>query len=117
MQVVYNSAEIGPRNIKDLIEELGYTAELITADNLSAGMDERAREIRFWKRKFWMGFVFSLPVFMIAMIFEHTPKTKDALNSNVGGFTAGEIVKWVLTTPVLVRPLPRFKGTCSTCFC
>lgn len=101
-QVVYNAAEIGPRKIKTLIEDLGYTAELVAADNLSAGLDERGREVSFWKRKFWIGFVFSLPVFLLAMVFEHTPRTKEGLETNVGGFTVGVIVKWVLTTPVLV---------------
>ena len=102
---MYDSQVIGPRKIKTLIEDLGYTAELVTEDNLSSGMDERSREIKFWKRKFWIGFVFSLPVFLIAMIFEHTPGTKEGLNTNVGGLTVGILVKWVLTTPVLVSLL------------
>ena len=102
---MYDSAQIGPRKIISLIEDLGYTADLVAADNLSAGLDERSREIRFWKRKFWIGFVFSLPVFLLAMVFEHTPRTKEGLDTNVGGFTVGIIVKWVLTTPVLARSL------------
>lgn len=103
--------------MKELIEDLGHTAELTTANNISAGMDERVREIRFWNRKFWTGFIFSLPVFMIAMIFEHTPKTRDGLNHNIGGFTVGEVVKWILTTPVLVRlEPPCFNCHSRTCF-
>lgn len=99
---MYDSQIIGARNIITLIEDLGYTAELVKEDNLSSGMDERSREIKFWKRKFWIGFVFSLPVFLLAMIFEHTPGTKQGLDKDVGGLTIGIIVKWILTTPVLV---------------
>ena len=99
---------IGPRKVKNLIEDLGYTADLVTQDNLSSGMDERSREIKFWKRKFWIGFIFSLPVFLLAMIFEHTPRTKQGLDTDVGGLTVGIIVKWILTTPVLVS-LENFK--------
>ena len=99
---MYNPQLIGPRKVKTLIEDLGYTADLVTEDNLSSGMNERTKEINFWKRKFWIGFIFSLPVFLLAMVFEHTPGTKQGLDTDVGGLTVGIIVKWILTTPVLV---------------
>jgi hypothetical protein len=83
---------------------MGYTAELITRDNhLSDGMDQRVKDVRFWWRKFWLAFVLSLPVFLLAMVFGMISDTKRGLDTHVGGFTVGELVKWALTTPVQVK--------------
>ena len=105
LQVHFDANVTGPRAIIKEICDMGYTADLITQDSLSAGMDERTKETRFWRRKFWLAFVFSLPVFLLAMVFGMIPATKRGLNTHVGGFTVGELVKWALTTPVQVRVL------------
>ena len=65
-------------------------------------MEERNREIAFWRHKFLLGLIFTLPVFLLAMVFEYIPVVKDGLETEVSGFTAGELTKLVLTTPVVV---------------
>jgi Cu+-exporting ATPase len=102
MQVEYDPAEVGPRDIISLVRELGYEAGLLESDDMSAGMQEREREKRFWLRMVMMSLVFSVPVFLLAMVFSYLPRVKEGLNTNVGGFTVNELVQWVLTTPVQV---------------
>ena len=111
----YDPAALGPRDILKAIEDLGYTAKLLENDVLQDGMDERSKEIRFWRRKFWLGFVFSLPVFLLAMVFGYIPDTKHGLDTEIDGFTVGELVKWALTTPVLVGHRSSHTSICSNC--
>lgn len=73
---------------------------------MSAGMEERRREKRFWAIKFGVACIFSVPVFLVAMVLMYIPGVKQGLDSTVGGFTWGELVKWILTTPVQVGCLP-----------
>lgn len=102
LQVQYDATVTGPRSIIKKICDIGYTAKIVTRDNQN-GMDQRVKEMQFWQRKFWLAFVFSLPVFLLAMVFGMIPATKHGLDTHVGGFTVGELVKGVLTTPVQVR--------------
>jgi len=99
-EVHYVTTVTGPRSIIKKICDLGYTAKIVTQDNQRNGMDQRVKEMQFWQRKFWLAFVFSLPVFLLAMVFGMIPATKHGLDTHVGGFTVGELVKWALTTPV-----------------
>ena len=46
--------------------------------------------------------LFSVPVFFLAMVFSYIPHVKEGLSTNVAGFTANELVQWILTTPVQV---------------
>lgn len=102
MQVEYDSALVGGRDIIAAIQTMGYSAKLLEASSLSAGMEIRERERRMWKRMVLAATAFSLPVFLLAMVFSYIPHAKDELNTNVGGFTVNEITQWVLTTPVQV---------------
>ena len=66
-------------------------------------MKERAREQRFWLVKFVAALVFSVPVFLLAMVFQNIPATNAPLETNAGGFTAVSLTKWTLVTPVQVH--------------
>ena len=105
IQVEYDSAMIGVRDVLGAVTSLGYEAELLQNDELSAGMGEREKEKRFWRRKVLWSLAFSVPVFLLAMVFSYLPRVKDGLNTSVGGFTVNELVQWILTTPVQVRGL------------
>ena len=105
MQVEYDSAVIGVRDVLGAVTSLGYEAALLQNDELSAGMGEREKEKRFWRRKVLWSLAFSVPVFLLAMVFSYLPRVKDGLNTSVAGFTVNELVQWILTTPVQVRRL------------
>ena len=103
VQVQYDSALVGARDIIGVVSGLGYEADLLQNDKLSAGMGERERERLFWRHKVAWSLVFSVPVFLLAMVLAYLPGVKEGLNTNVGGFTVNELVQWILTTPVQVR--------------
>ncbi|CAK0783009.1 hypothetical protein CVIRNUC_006204 [Coccomyxa viridis] len=99
-EVEYDSAVIGVRDVLGAVTSLGYEAALLQNDELSAGMGEREKEKRFWRRKVLWSLAFSVPVFLLAMVFSYLPRVKDGLNTSVAGFTVNELVQWILTTPV-----------------
>lgn len=103
-QVHYDTLVLGPRDILTAIQELGYTVQLAeeAANTLSEGAAVRQKEIRFWRRKFWAGFVLSVPIVLLTMVFQMIPATEKGLEASLQGFTAGELAKWALSTPVLV---------------
>ncbi|CAL5220469.1 g2492 [Coccomyxa viridis] len=99
-EVQYDSALVGARDIIGVVTGLGYEASLLQNDELSAGMSEREKEKRFWRQKVIWSLLFSVPVFLLAMVFSYLPHVKEGLNTSVGGFTVNELVQWILTTPV-----------------
>lgn len=110
VQVQYDSAMVGARDIIAVVYGLGYEAALLQNDELSAGMGEREKEKQFWRQKVIWSLLFSVPVFLLAMVFTYLPRVKEGLDTSVGGFTVNELVQWILTTPVQVRlPLMWFE--------
>lgn len=71
-RVHYDTLVLGPRDILRAIQELGYTVQLAeeAANTLSEGAAVRQKEIRFWRRKFWAGFVLSVPIVLLTMVFK-----------------------------------------------
>ena len=68
-------------------------------------MGEREKEKQFWRRKVLCSLAFSVPVFLLAMVFGNIGgPVRHGLNTDVGGFTVNELVQWILTTPVQVWP-------------
>ncbi len=104
-QIQYDSAMVGARDIIGVVSGLGYGANLLQNDELSAGMGERKREKLFWRHKVAWSLVFSVPVFLLAMVLAYLPGVKEGLNTSVAGFTVNELVQWILTTPVQVYSL------------
>ena len=115
VQVQYDSALVGARDIIAVVCGLGYEASLLQNDELSAGMGEREKEKRFWRQKVIWSLLFSVPVFLLAMVFAYLPRVKEGLNTSVGGFTVNELVQWILTTPVQVQH--SFGSACTGHIC
>ena len=115
MQVQYDSALVGARDIIAVVCGLGYEASLLQNDELSAGMGEREKEKRFWRQKVIWSLLFSVPVFLLAMVFAYLPRVKEGLNTSVGGFTVNELVQWILTTPVQVQH--SYESACTGHIC
>ncbi|KAK9806592.1 hypothetical protein WJX73_005689 [Symbiochloris irregularis] len=99
-EIHFDSTRMGARDIMASISDLGFEALLASDDNLEMGMQERQREKRFWAIKFGVACIFSIPVFFLSMVFGNIGYFKSGLDTSVGGFTWGELVKWALTTPV-----------------
>ena len=73
VQVQFDSALVGARDIIGVVTGLGYEASLLQNDELSAGMSEREKEKRFWRQKVVWSLLFSVPVFLLAMVFSYLP--------------------------------------------
>ena len=59
-QAIYDPALVGARDLVEAVRGLGFSVSLVPADDLASGMAERARERRFWRRKFVAALVFSV---------------------------------------------------------
>jgi len=55
LQVEFDSAVVGARDVLGVVRGMGYGATLLQADELSAGMGEREKEKRFWRAKVLTG--------------------------------------------------------------
>ena len=68
-QVVYLPEQVGPPDLVEAIEKVGYSAAEAVPDLLedSEGAARQA-EIHAQSRKFWIGVSFSLPLFLLSML-------------------------------------------------
>ncbi|KAI8377082.1 hypothetical protein EDC96DRAFT_250907 [Choanephora cucurbitarum] len=102
--VSYNQLEIGPREIVEKIESLGFSAlvsdksKIVQLESLS-----KIREIKQWRRGLWHSFIFAFPVFIIAMILPEFGWGRHLLNTPtyiVPGLYLFDVIQLVLATPV-----------------
>ncbi|CAD6197415.1 unnamed protein product [Caenorhabditis auriculariae] len=73
--VEFSPSLIGPRDIIQVIEGLGYTAELATRDDQMRRLDH-SEEVAKWRMTFLISLICGLPVMIIMIIFHwilHTP--------------------------------------------
>lgn len=102
LSVSYKSDTIGPRNFIQVIESTGsgqFKATLFPEGN--GKQSHRQEEIEYCRRSFLWSLVFTIPVFLTSMVFMYIPGLKDGLDINVVNMLSiGEILRWVLSTPV-----------------
>ena len=110
-KVAYDESRTSPRVIVSAVRQLGYGAEQQHASAGGAGHSLRAasEEARTWKRQFVGSLVFTLPIFIIAIVLPHTP-AKHALEANAtfvvppfvnnDALSVRVLLLFLLTTPV-----------------
>jgi P-type Cu+ transporter len=98
--VKYDPDRLGPRVLLQAVTEAGYEARLAPADPSADGSLLREKEKKFWRTKFLLSLAFSIPLFIINMIFMNIDKIDMALETTSSGFTVGNIVSFALATPV-----------------
>uniref|UniRef100_A0A8D0H821 Copper-transporting ATPase 1 n=1 Tax=Sphenodon punctatus TaxID=8508 RepID=A0A8D0H821_SPHPU len=59
--VKYDPEIVGPRDIIQVIEDLGFNTSLVKKDRSASHLDQR-QEIRQWKRSFLVSLIFCIPV-------------------------------------------------------
>nr|CAD1835131.1 unnamed protein product [Ananas comosus var. bracteatus] len=97
--ISYNSDQAGPRNFIEVIESAGFRASIYP----EAGGREMLRneEIKQYYHSFFWSLVFTIPVFLISMVFMYIPGIKNVLDKKiVHMLTVGELLRWILSTPV-----------------
>ncbi|GAA6012476.1 hypothetical protein JCM11491_004343 [Sporobolomyces phaffii] len=93
----------GPRDVVDLIEEVGFDATLASDENNAMQLQSLARtkEIQEWRNAFLRSFSFGLPVFLLSMVFPMVPFLRPLVNfALVPGIHLGDVVCCILTIPV-----------------
>ncbi|KAK3226989.1 hypothetical protein Dsin_006851 [Dipteronia sinensis] len=92
----------GPRNFIKVIESTGvghFKARIF----FEGGRRENHKkgEIHQYFRSYLWSLIFTIPVFLSSMVFMYVPVIKHGLDTKVVNMlTIGEIIRWVLSTPV-----------------
>ncbi|XP_060207090.1 probable copper-transporting ATPase HMA5 [Lycium barbarum] len=102
LSVSYQSDTIGPRKFIQVIESTGSGRFKATLFSEGDGkQSHRHEEIEYCRRSFLWSLVFTIPVFLTSMVFMYIPGLKDGLDIKVVNMLSiGEILRWVLSTPV-----------------
>ena len=92
----------GPRNFINMIEQTGsrqFKAKIYPEGGRRD--THRQEEIKQYYRSFLWSLVFTVPVFLTSMILMYIPGVKLGIETKViNMLTVGEILRWVLSTPV-----------------
>ncbi|CAI9578482.1 unnamed protein product [Staurois parvus] len=83
-QVKFDPEVVGPRDIIQVIEGIGFRASLPKRDPRAHNLDHR-QEIKQWRSSFLCSLFFGIPVIgiMIYMLFTHNGKKPSALDTNI----------------------------------
>ncbi|KAK0586396.1 hypothetical protein LWI29_006270 [Acer saccharum] len=99
----YKSDMTGPRNFIRVIESTGsgrFKARIFPEGG--GGRESfKQEEIKQYYRSFMWSLIFTIPVFLTSMVFMYIPGIKHGLDTKVVNMlTIGELIRWVLSTPV-----------------
>ncbi|KFK40512.1 hypothetical protein AALP_AA2G005400 [Arabis alpina] len=106
ISVLYKPDVTGPRDFIRVIESTvfghsGHIKATIFSDGGVGRESQKQGEIKQYYKSFLWSLVFTVPVFLTAMVFMYIPGIKDLLMFKViNMLTIGEIIRWVLATPV-----------------
>ncbi|KAI0287670.1 hypothetical protein BC826DRAFT_1108263 [Russula brevipes] len=101
VKVSFDRGLIGPREMVERVEELGFDA--ILSDQQDATLQHsltRTKEIQEWRLRFQWSVAFALPVFLIGMVAPHIPFLRDICHFNImPGIPLCHLVIAIITTP------------------
>ncbi|KAL6986226.1 putative copper-transporting ATPase hma5 [Sarracenia purpurea var. burkii] len=100
----YKSDSTGPRDFIRVIESTGsgrFKAMIFPGGGGGGRQSHRQEEIKQYYRSFLWSLVFTIPVFLTSMVFMYIPGLKRGMEAKVVNMlSAGEFLRWVLSTPV-----------------
>ncbi|KAG8659222.1 probable copper-transporting ATPase HMA5 isoform X2 [Manihot esculenta] len=101
--ISYKPEMTGPRNFIKVIQSIGAgrLKAMIFPEGSGGRESHRREEIKQYYRSFLWSLVFTIPVFLISMVFMYIPVIEHRLETKiVNMLTTGAILRWVLSTPV-----------------
>lgn len=102
-RVEFERTLIGPRNLVERVEELGFDA-ILTSDEGDATQLQsltRSKEIKAWRDRFRLSAIFAFPVFFLSMIAPMIPFLRPFIHLKiVRGVLLGDVICLFLTIPV-----------------
>lgn len=97
----YSSNQIGPRDLIETIESLNGPNSFKVSIFPEEGVSKKGNEVKNYFRSFLWSLVFTIPVFLTAMVFMHIPAIKSILETKVVNMlNIGQLLRWILSTPV-----------------
>lgn len=93
----------GPRDIVDLISDIGFDATLSSDENNLTQLNSLARtkEIQDWRHSFYKSLWLAVPVFFLSMVFPMVPILSSIVDFRIHqGIYLGDLVCLILTIPV-----------------
>lgn len=102
VSVAYKPDQTGPRNFIQTIESIGsrrFKARIFPG---GGGREpHKKEEIKQYYISFLWSLVFTIPIFLTSMVFMYIPYLKHGLDAKVVNMlTIGELLRWILATPV-----------------
>ena len=104
-KVKFNSSKLGPRDVVEMINKLGFTASLYTSADKKNYLDH-SEEIRKWRSSFLVSLLFGLPCMIIMIYFMVLMSMDDHKHSDgccfldIAGLSLENTLLFLLSTPV-----------------
>ena len=100
MQIWYDAQATGPRSFVNAIHDAGFEASVLTGGGDSSKEDNHAGELAKWRHQLIYASLFTVPVFLLAMVLPMVPWFNQILKTSFGVAPLDVVLKWALTTPV-----------------
>ncbi|KAG0584573.1 hypothetical protein KC19_3G219000 [Ceratodon purpureus] len=98
--VSYDPEKTGPRTFIESIEQSGAFKAKLEAPT-GQGSHDRSLEIQHHKNYFLWSLVFTIPVFLLSMVFMYIPGMMEGLEmGRINNLSIGALLRWILSTPV-----------------
>ncbi|XP_072963700.1 copper-transporting ATPase HMA5-like [Typha angustifolia] len=100
--ISYKPDQTGLRKFIEVIESIGSGSLKVSIYSEEGAREmHRNEEINQYYWSFLWSLIFTIPVFLTAMVFMYIPGTKDGLDRKVVNMlSVGELIRWILSTPV-----------------
>eukprot|EP01136_Pigoraptor_vietnamica_P017245 Opistho-1_new@62148 len=99
--VRYDPAVVGPRDLIEVVEDLGYGAELDAGEASAGDSTRQDAEIAGIRRLLLISVALVIPIFAISMVFPYIPPIAGAFHTEITqGLTVASLCLFVLTTPI-----------------
>jgi len=80
---VYDTEQMGPRTILEVIKDLGFGATLFTDHDSNASRYDHREDIKRWRTSFLFSLIFGVPAMVVMIVFMFAPLKED--DSHGGG--------------------------------
>ncbi|KAL3635534.1 putative copper-transporting ATPase hma5 [Castilleja foliolosa] len=99
LSITYEPGLTGPRDLMETIRSSGFTATMFSGRHGREA--NRKDETKRYYRSFLCSLFFTVPVFLISMVFMYIPGINHYLDYKlVNNLSIGQVLRWALTTPV-----------------
>ncbi|KAF6172374.1 hypothetical protein GIB67_022597 [Kingdonia uniflora] len=101
ISIAYKPDETGPRIFIQVIESIGSGRFKATIFPEGGREPHKHDEIKQYYKSFLWSLVFTIPIFLTSMVFMYIPGIKKGLDAKVVNMLSiGELLRWILSTPV-----------------